>query len=115
MSDTAKMKRPYFPALDDENVSGRVKRDDRGNAIWEWKDDDTLDARLHHPGLAIKDEEPPAHAPVKLNKVATRTGYDPYESGLIDRNGVPRPRKRDLRALSEWIALKKKRGETPRE
>jgi hypothetical protein len=113
VSDTAKMRRPYFPALEDDHVSGRVKRDDRGNAVWEWKDDETLDAHLHHVGLAINDEEAAPGAPVRFNKAALRSGYDPYESGLIDRNAAPRPRKRNLRALSEWIALKKKLGEAP--
>ncbi len=116
MVDTIRMKRPAFPPSDDE-TSGRVKRDDRGNAIWEWKDEETINQRLYHPGLEIAPEEPmgPAGPVARPNREGAKSGYDPYGSGMIDKDAKPKPRKRDLRALSEWIALKKARGEDPRE
>jgi hypothetical protein len=101
------MKRPPFPPEDD--ASGRVVYDDRGNAVWQWKDEDTLNQKLAHPRLELDEDPPPPAGSLAANPLAAKTGYNPYGSGVIDKD---RPRKpKDLRALSEWIALKKKRGE----
>ena len=43
--DTVKMRRPTFKSVDSE-PSGRVARDDRGNAVWQWSDD-----VVQRPGL----------------------------------------------------------------
>lgn len=50
-----------------------------------------------HPGA------PRAAAP---NPAGLKKGYDPYESGLLAKK--ERRKKRDLRALSEWIKAKKR-------
>jgi hypothetical protein len=111
--DTVKMRRPAFVRADESlgsNVSGRVDHDDRGNAVWHWADDPTA-APLEHTGLAVvEDEQPLPLATVKLNKVAAKAGYNPYESGLIERKKVA-TRRRDLRELSRWIEQRKLRGE----
>jgi hypothetical protein len=104
--DTVRMKRPPFPP--EEDVSGRVVYDDRGNAVWQWKDEQTLNEKLAHPLLELDDELPPPPGSLNPNPIAAKTGYDPYGSGVIDKD---KRRPKDLRALSEWIALKKKRGE----
>lgn len=106
MGDTIKMKRPSFPPPREDDPSGCVKRDDRGNAIWQWKDDDTLNQALVHPALSVADEEPPPSANVKLNVVGGVKGYDPYASGLLA--GKDRSRRKDLRELSKWIAMKRR-------
>ncbi len=40
------------------------------------------------------------------NRQGLQKGYDPYESGMLSKKD--RHRKRDLRALSAWIAAKKR-------
>jgi hypothetical protein len=101
------------PATD--KVSGRVKHDDRGNAIWEWAVSTGAIAvdsvtqrlkRLDNPTLSLADE---ASNPVTKGKPNARNaaqGYSPYDSGLPVKKDTA-PRKKDLRRLSEWLKLKK--------
>ena len=105
------MRKPGFAPVEDSSPSGRVRRDDRGNAVWEWARNGQTEERLAHAGLAIADEAPPVSGNVVINRVAARSGYNPYQSGLIDRNGKARPPKRDLRQLSKWIEMRKHIGE----
>jgi len=95
--------------------SGRVKFDERGNAVWEWAggtvnlDPATVAQRLkrlENSSLEIADEPPPATERVKINPVGMVKGYNPYDSGKLEGK-QERPRKRDLKRLSEWIALRK--------
>ena len=95
--------------------TGRVKFDERGNAIWEWQvttgafgpevSDERLQ-RLEHQGLSIADDAPTPFDQVKANPLGTKKGYDPYDSGKLGKAKAP-PRKTDLRKLSEWLKLKK--------
>ena len=54
------------------------------------------------------DDAPPAGGIRKVaqNAAGLKKGYDPYESGLLAKKEYRR--KRDLRALSEWIKAKKR-------
>ena len=94
---------------------GQIAFDDRGNAVYEWKEDHLTedgaagerarDKALAHPGLAIVEDEGPANSPIRNNTKGMRTGYNPYESGLLSKKG---PRKKvDLRQLSKWMEAKK--------
>jgi hypothetical protein len=95
--------------------TGRVKFDDRGNAIWEWSiatgafgrevSEERLQ-RLEHPALSLADDAPTPLETVRANPLGTKKGYDPYDSGKLGKRPEP-PRKKDLRRLSEFIKLKK--------
>ena len=98
---------------------GQIAFDDRGNAVYAWKDDLLVEdsengerARrraLAHPGLSLMDDEPAANAPIRNNEKGLRIGYNPYQSGLLPKKEGRK--KRDLRELSKWIETKKKLGQ----
>jgi hypothetical protein len=109
------------PRNDDSDVdarsngrTGRVKFDDRGNAIWEWsiatgafgrEVSEERMQRLEHPALSLADDAPTPLETVRANPLGTKKGYNPYDSGKLGK--PPAPRKTDLRRLSEVIKLKR--------
>jgi hypothetical protein len=104
--DTIKIRKPDIAAVLDD-PSGRVSRDERGNAVWEWSTrHEDLPVHLEVPSLALEDDAISALGNAKVNKVATKSGYNPYESGLILKKG--RPKKRSLKELSRWIEARKR-------
>jgi hypothetical protein len=87
----------------DDTPSGHARFDDRGNAVWESWSAKALD----NPDLALDEavNQPRANAP--LNVFGVKRGYNPYDSGFIGKS--QKPRKKDLRALSDWIQREKQR------
>jgi hypothetical protein len=108
---------PNAPSAKSESgdkSTGRVKFDERGNAVWEWQV--TTGAfglevstqrlqKLEHPALSIADDAPTPFETVRSNPLGTKKGYDPYDSGKLGKKAPPA--KKDLRKLSEWLKLKK--------
>ncbi len=89
---------------DPEQRSGRVTFDDRGNAVWYTG----RRKRLTHPALSLADDQDPPAGEARHNRVGLKKGYNPYESGLLEGGQKEAVRKKkDLAALSKWIALKK--------
>lgn len=97
-----------------DNTTGRVKFDERGNAVWEWSVATGAFGRevsterlqkLEHPALSIADDAPTPFDTVRPNPLGTKKGYDPYDSGKLGK--AQAPVKKDLRKLSEFLKLKK--------
>src|ERR1700723_2069693 len=95
--------------------TGRVKCDDRGNAVWEWsiatgafgrEVSTERIQRLEHPALSIADDAPTPFDTVRPNPLGQKTGYNPYDSGKLGKKPEA-PKKKDLRKLSEFLKLKK--------
>jgi hypothetical protein len=97
-----------------DKQTGRVKFDDRGNAVWEWsvktgefaKDSATSRLKkLDNPSLSLAEDAPTPVDIARPNPHGTIKGYNPYDSGKL--SGKPTPPKKDLKKLSEWLALRK--------
>lgn len=96
--------------------AGSIRFDELNNAQFQWHEKDCLEESveaaqrreqaLSVANLVLVDDEPvPNQAIAPLNKHGMRLGYNPYDSGRLERKS---PGKRvDLRELSKWIEAKK--------
>lgn len=100
-----------------QTAPGQVRFDERGNAIYAWKDtqlelDDQRAAKLRerallNPALALVDDGAAPSQTTIRNDKGLRIGYNPYESGQL-AGKPPVAKKRDMRELSKWIELKRR-------
>jgi hypothetical protein len=107
------------------NNSGRVKFDDRGNAVWEWAVStgsfatDVETSRLkkleNHTLSLADDSPPPTNGGVKPNPKGVVQGYSPYDSGLLAKNARAPAKKKDLRRLGEFIKLREQANRNKRD
>lgn len=110
------------PAVPDKAAEpGRLGVDDRGNVTWEWTsevdrlaDDVPGNAErvqaLVDLAMKVQDElDDPLHAVASGGPKGLKTGYDPYDSGQLGKQSYRK--KKNLKELSKWIALRKKLAE----
>ena len=80
-----------------DKSTGRVKFDERGNAVWEWQVTTGAFAtevstqrlqKLEHPALSIADDAPTPFETVRSNPLGTKKGYDPYDSGRLGKKAA---------------------------
>jgi len=97
------------------NSSGRVKFDERGNAVWEWAVTtgkfaaDVSTSRLkklENSTLSLAEDAPKPMELVKSNPKGVTQGYSPYDSGLLDKQHQPQAKKTDLKRLGEYYKLR---------
>jgi hypothetical protein len=108
MVDTANRRKPGFLPLEGP-ASGRVTRDDLGNAVWQWDGKrEEVNGSFHHLGLAVEGQEPAPEVKI-ATKSRAKSGYDPYQTPKSANPTAekPKPAKRDLRALSKHIELQR--------
>jgi hypothetical protein len=109
MDDTAKLRKADL-ARRGTDSTGRVTRDDKGNAVWQWSGRvDTPTVQVKRLGHSVADDNATLPGRVNIKRVAASAGIDPYDSGLVEKD--PPVKKRDLRELSRWIEMRKIRGE----
>lgn len=99
--------------------AGKVRFDDRGNAIYDWNNAQLeLDGRkaerlreraLLNPALALVDDSPETDSTAIRNDKGLRLGYNPYQSGQLAGKPAPK-KKRDIRELSKWIEMQRRLG-----
>lgn len=105
------------PAPAEASEAGRLGYDDRGNVTWEWKEDEELLAddelgntarvrALVDPNLQVKDDDTDPLNPAGHNPKGLKSGYNPYNSGALGKQSWKK--KKDLKALSQWIEARNK-------
>ena len=115
MGDEQQKLDSQFQLPPNADKAGKINFDDRGNAFFEWRDDllsedndaaqNRRDKALDNPGLSLVNDGKPVAT--DLERRDCRSGYNPYESGVMDHKAAA-SKKRDLRELSRWIEAKRK-------
>ena len=69
--------------------------------------------KLDNPSLSLAEDAPTPVEVARPNPLGTIKGYNPYDSGKLGGKEVPK--KKDLKKLSEWLALRKQAAENKRD
>lgn len=90
---------------------GHVEFDELGNAVWVpyggLGSEEVMARLLNDTSLSLSTEDSRGGiARVQPNPGGIKRGYDPYDSGLLVKKTWKK--KKDLRALSNWIEQQKK-------
>jgi hypothetical protein len=114
VGDTRKTDRGDVPAgldgLDDMDLPERRTpgRDARDSAPLGSRE--TLQRLLADDSLGVTEDDARGTTQrIQPNPAGLKKGYDPYDSGMLMKKQWKR--KKDLRALSEWIEKKKKQAD----
>jgi hypothetical protein len=83
---------------------GRVQFDERGNAVYIWRD-----GRMVQDGALQLAEDQPATTNSVWNDRGLQAGYNPYQSGLL-AGKKPVAKNTNIRELSKWIETKRRLG-----
>jgi hypothetical protein len=91
--------------------TGRIEYDELGNAVWVpfggLGSEETLRRLLNDDTLALTQDDSKATTQrITQNTGGLKKGYDPYDSGMLIKKQWKK--KKDLRALSNWMEQKKK-------
>jgi hypothetical protein len=101
MGDTVETALPDFSKVM-RQPSGCIKRDELGNAVWNWSERGLSASENLVPAvLTIVEDTPPGGTGVEAPRQQLGGGYNPYGAGPRQRRPVHL--KRDLRALSKSI------------
>lgn len=100
------------------SAPGKVRFDDRGNAIYAWNDrqleqdneraEKMREQALENPTLALIDDSPDLDSTSIRNAKGLRLGYNPYQSGQLGAKSATK--KHNLRELSKWIEQQRRLG-----
>ena len=121
-NDKSKAATDKFAELINRRVKHKTDRpdtigfDELGNAQFQWHDSELMeesveaDLRRHKAlsvaNLVLVDDEPAQNQTfVPLNKHGLRLGYNPYDSGRLEKTATNK--RVDLRELSKWIEARR--------
>jgi hypothetical protein len=96
---------------------GHVQFDERGNAVYAWRDgrmeqdgpkaDRLREKALRNPELKLIEDAAVATSNGMWNDRGLQAGYNPYQSGLL-AGKKSTEKKTDMRELSKWIEMKRR-------
>lgn len=106
------------PAKTQNAAPGQVTFDERGNAIYAWREDLAAQEGSHaerlrerallNPNLKLVNDRPVETTDSIRNDNGLQMGYNPYQSGQLAGAKPAAKKKPDMRELSKWIEMKRR-------
>lgn len=120
MADDDKLKELKVPQelIDREKTgAGKIEFDELGNPVWVpyggGSAQDVIARLLNEDKFSIQEDKGGAVDRIQSNPVGLKKGYDPYDSGILNKDKYKK--KRNMRELSKWIEARKKLGLSTKE